>query len=76
MADFVRALTAAGKVSAGLVAALLIVLGGVLMMGGLVYRVFVQPEWTSEEAQQALWPFFLCGIVSFMLGWFVDRVES
>jgi hypothetical protein len=75
MADLIKALTAAGKISARLVAAVLIVAGGLLTIGGLVYRVFVQPEWTFDEAQRALWPFFLAGIASLTLGWFVDRVE-
>ena len=76
MAVLTKALTAAtGKVPAGLVAALFILIGWLLMMGGLVYRVFVQPEWTFDEAWQALWPFFLVGIASLTLGWLVDRVE-
>jgi len=76
MGELIKALTATGKASIDLVAALLIVIGGLLMIGGCVYRVFVQPEWTFEEAGHALWPFFLAGIVSLTLGWFVDRTES
>jgi hypothetical protein len=76
LADLIKALTAAGKVSTGVVAATLIVLGGFLTIGGLVYRVFVQPEWTFGEALYTLWPVFLVGTASLMLGWFVDRAEG
>jgi hypothetical protein len=76
MAQLIKALAANGKDSIGLVAAAFIVLGGLLLFGGMVYRVFVQPEWTFEEAGYALWPVFLAGIVSLMLGLFIDRTQS
>lgn len=76
MSDLIKALAATGKASIDFVAALLIVIGGLLMIGGCVYRVFIHPEWTSEQALDALWPFFLAGIVTLMLGWLVDRTES
>lgn len=65
--------TATGKAAVDLVAALLIVLGGLLIVGGGIYRVFIRPEWTSEQALAALWPCFLAGAVTLMLGWLVDR---
>jgi hypothetical protein len=76
MAELIKALAAGGKDSMGLVAACLIVLGGLLIIGGMVYRVFVQPEWTFEEAGLALWPFLLAGMISLTLGWFIDRAQS
>jgi hypothetical protein len=76
MAELIKALAANDKDSVGLLAAAFIVLGGLLIIGGLVYRVFVQPEWTFEEAGSALWPFFLAGIVSLTLGWFIDRTQN
>jgi len=75
MADLIKALTATRKTSIDLAAAFLIVIGGLLMIGGCVYRVFVQPEWTFEEALHALWPYFVAGTICLTLGWFVDRAE-
>ena len=51
-------------------------MGGLLLIGGCVWRVFVQPEWTFEEALNALWPFFLAGTACLALGWFIDRAQS
>lgn len=73
MTDLVKALTGTDKGASDFVAAVLILLGGFLMIGGYVYRVFVHPEWTFEEATFALWPFFTAGAVSLLLGWLVDR---
>ena len=76
MADPIKVLAASRKASLRLIAPLLIGLGGLLMIGSFAYRIFVRPEWTFDEAQQALWPFFLAGILSLILGWFFDRLES
>jgi len=76
MAQLIKSLTATGKVSIDLVSAALIAIGGLLTIGACVYRVFVQPEWTSEDALHALWPFFLAGVACLTLGWLVDRAES
>jgi hypothetical protein len=73
MTSLVKALTGAEKGAGDFVAALLILVGGLLIIGGYVYRVFIHPEWTFEEATLALWPFFAAGSVSLMLGWLVDR---
>lgn len=75
MSELIKAFTASGKASIDFVAAVLIVIGGLLVIGGCVDRVFVHPEWTSEQALDALWPFFLAGVVALMLGWLVDRAE-
>src|SRR5262245_35090015 len=76
MADLLKVLAAAGKAVADLVAAGLIVIGVLLVIGGCVYRVFLRPEWTFDEAFLTLWPFFAAGIVSLALGWIVDRAEA
>jgi len=76
MADLVKALVGTGKGVTDLVAAVLILIGGLLIMGALVFRVFIQPEWTFDEALSALWPFLALGSVSMLLGWLVDRVET
>jgi hypothetical protein len=73
MTSLVKALTGTDKEKSDLVAALLIMLGGLLMIGAYVYRVFIQPEWTFEEATLALWPYLTAGGVSLALGWLVDR---
>jgi hypothetical protein len=76
MAHLIKSLAATGKVSVDLVSAALIAIGGLLAIGACVYRVFVQPEWTFEDALHALWPFFLAGIACLTVGWLVDRSES
>jgi hypothetical protein len=73
MSEFIRALADAGKGWLDLVAAGLVIVGGMLVIGGGAYRVFVRPEWTFEQAFASLWPFFLAGIAIVMLGWLVDR---
>lgn len=73
MTSLVRALTGTDKGTTDFVAALLILIGGFLIIGGYVYRVFVHPEWTFEEATFALWPFLTAGAVSLVLGWVIDR---
>lgn len=76
MADLVKALVVTGKDVTDLVAAVLILVGGLLIMGALVFRVFIHPEWTFDEALSALWPFLAVGFVGVALGWLVDRVET
>jgi predicted lysophospholipase L1 biosynthesis ABC-type transport system permease subunit len=73
MTSLVRALTGTDKGTHDFVAAILILVGGLLIIGSYVYLVFVQPEWTFEEATLALWPFFTAGGVSLAGGWLVDR---
>jgi hypothetical protein len=76
MAELVKALARAARAAIDLLAAILILLGGLLMIGAYVYRVFIHPEWTSEQALASLWPFFLVGSATLMLGWLVDRRET
>jgi hypothetical protein len=75
MADLVKALVGTGKAATDLVAAVLILIGGFLIMGSLVFRVFIHPEWTFEDALSALSPFLAAGCVSGVLGWLVDRAD-
>ena len=76
MADLVKALIGTDKAGTDLVAAVLIVIGGLLIMGALVFRVFIHPEWTFDESLGALWPFLAVGFVSVAGGWLVDRMET
>jgi hypothetical protein len=73
MTSLVRALTGTDNRTHDFVAAVLILVGGLLIIGSYVYRVFIYPEWTFEEATFALWPFFTAGGVSLVAGWLVDR---
>jgi predicted lysophospholipase L1 biosynthesis ABC-type transport system permease subunit len=73
MAYLVKALAGRWKSAPDLVAALLIVAGGVLVIGACVFRVFVHPEWTFDEALKALAPFVAAGVVSLVSGWLLDR---
>jgi high-affinity Fe2+/Pb2+ permease len=76
MTDLVKALVGTGKAATDLVAAVLILIGGLLIMGALVFRVFIHPEWAFNEALSALWAFLALGFFSVALGWLVDRVET
>jgi predicted lysophospholipase L1 biosynthesis ABC-type transport system permease subunit len=75
MAYLVKALAGRWKSAPDLVAALLIVAGGALVIGACVFRVFVHPEWTFDEALKALAPFLAAGVVSLISGWLLDRRE-
>jgi hypothetical protein len=76
MADLVKALATTARAASDIVAAILLLLGVLLMIGAYVYRVFLQPEWTSDEAVAALWPFFAVGSTTLLLGWLVDRTAA
>jgi hypothetical protein len=76
MAHLVKALAGTGKTAIDVVAALLILIGGFLMIGAYVYRVFVHPEWTSDQALSALWLYFAVGSATLLLGWLVDRTDT
>jgi uncharacterized membrane protein YgdD (TMEM256/DUF423 family) len=76
MTSLVKAIAGTGKAENDLIAAVLILVGCLLMIGGYVYRVFERPEWTSHEATLALWPFLTIGAVSLLLGWFLDRSQT
>ena len=76
MAYLVKALAGTWKAAPDLVAALLIVAGGVLVIGACVFRVFVHPEWTFDEALKALAPFLAAGVVSLISGWLLDLRDA
>jgi hypothetical protein len=76
MSDLVRMLVGARRALIDLVITLLIVIGGVLMIGGCIYPILFRPDWTSAQALEALWPYYLAGVVTLALGWLVDRLEG
>lgn len=53
-----------------------IVCGLALMLGALVYRLFVRPEWSSVEAFDVLWPYHAGGALTLLVGWLIDRREQ
>ncbi|MBO0764696.1 MAG: hypothetical protein J2P50_08915 [Hyphomicrobiaceae bacterium] len=73
MAHLVKALAGTRRAAVDLVAAALIFMGGFLIFGALIFRVFIRPEWTSGQALGALWPFLAVGTAILTLGWLVDR---
>jgi hypothetical protein len=76
MPEIIRTVVAGNKEWLGPAAALFVSLGVTLMIGGGVYRVFIRPEWTTVQALDALWPFFLAGVITLVLGLLLDRAES
>ncbi len=75
MSEIVRTVATAGKAWLDPAAALLVGVGGFLVIGGGVYRVFVRPEWTSAQALDTMWPVFVAGFIALALGLLVDRAE-
>jgi O-antigen/teichoic acid export membrane protein len=53
----------------------LIAIGGLMLLGGCLYRPIFHPDWTAAEALEYLWPFYLAGTMSVVLGWLVERGE-
>jgi hypothetical protein len=76
MPELARRLLAARRGLSDFAAAVLIVAGGVLMIGVSIYPIEFRPEWTSAQALEELWPYYLAGAVTLALGWLVDRVEG
>lgn len=76
MAHLVKALAGTGKAAVDLVAAVFILIGGFLIFGAFIFRVFIHPEWTSHEALAALWPYLVVGAAILTLGWLIDRIAA
>jgi hypothetical protein len=53
-------------------ATLAIVAGGLGLLGACLYRHVARPEWTASESLEALWPLYLAGALSLVLGWLID----
>jgi hypothetical protein len=76
MPDHAKAPAAVRRALIDLAAMLLIIAGGVLLVGGWAYRVFVRPDLPSAEATAMLWPVFLAGAGALLAGWLLDRAEG
>ena len=73
MSEFVSTVVTASRWLREQVATLVIVAGGVGLLGACVYRYVAYPDWTAGEALGALWPLYLAGALSVLLGWLIDR---
>jgi hypothetical protein len=51
-------------------------IGGFLVFGAFIFRVFIHPEWTTGEALAVLWPFLAFGTAILTLGWLIDRTAA
>jgi hypothetical protein len=73
VSDFVSAVVTASRWLREQVVTLMIVGGGIALLGACVYRYVAYPNWTAGEALEALWPLYLAGALSLVLGWLIER---
>jgi hypothetical protein len=52
---------------------LAVVAGGLSLLGACLFRYVARPDWSAGEALEALWPLYLAGALSLVLGWLVER---
>jgi len=72
VSEFVTSLLTASRWLREQLATLAIVAGGLGLLGACLYRHIARPEWTPSEALGALWPLYLAGALSLLLGWLID----
>lgn len=73
VSEFVSAVLSAGRRLREQLVTFVIVAGGIGLLGACVLRYVAYPDWTAGEALEALWPLYLAGALSLMLGWLIDR---
>jgi hypothetical protein len=73
MSEFVSALLAASRWLRDEAVTLAIVAGGMGLLTGCVYRFAAHPEWSAREAMEILWPLYLAGALSLLLGWLMEQ---
>jgi hypothetical protein len=73
MSEFVNVLLAAGRWLREQAVTLAVVSGGMGMLSGCLYRFAAHPEWSAREALEILWPLYLAGALSLLLGWLIER---
>ena len=73
MSEFVSAVVTASRWLREQVVTLVIVAGGAGLLGACLYRYVAYPDWTAGEALEALWPLYLAGALSLVLGWLIER---
>jgi hypothetical protein len=54
-------------------ATLAIIAGGIGLLGACLFRYVARPDWSAGEALEALWPLYLAGALSVVLGWLIER---
>ncbi len=72
VSEFMTSLLTASRWLREQLATLAIVAGGLGLLGACLYRHIARPEWTASEALGALWPLYLAGALSLVLGWLID----
>jgi hypothetical protein len=72
VSEFMTSLLTASRWLREQLATLAIVAGGLGLLGACLYRHIARPEWTASEALGALWPLYLAGALSLLLGWLID----
>ena len=73
VSEFVSAVVTASRWLREQVVTLVIVAGGIGLLGACVFRYVAYPDWTAGEALEALWPLYLAGALSLVLGWLIER---
>jgi hypothetical protein len=73
MPEFISARLAAGRWLRDEAVTLAIVAGGMGLLTGCVYRFAAHPEWSAREALEILWPLYLAGALSLLLGWLMEQ---
>jgi hypothetical protein len=73
MSEFVSAVVTATRWLREQVATFVIVAGGIGLLGACVYRYVAHPGWTAGEALETLWPLYVAGALSLVLGWLIER---
>ena len=73
MSEFVSAVLSASRRLREQLVTLVIVAGGVALLGACVFRYVAYPDWTAGEALEALWPLYLAGALSLLVGWLIER---
>ncbi len=73
VSELVSAVFTAGRWVREQLATLAIVGGGLGLLGACLFRYVVRPDWSAGEALEVLWPLYLAGALSLVLGWLVER---
>jgi hypothetical protein len=76
VSEFVSAVLSASRRLREQLVTLVTVAGGIALLGACVYRSVAHPEWTAGEALDALWPLYLAGALSLVVGWLMEREAS
>ena len=76
MAELVSAVVTASRWVREQLVTLTIAAGALVLLGACVYRHVARPDWTAGEALEVLWPLYLAGALSLVLGWLIEHEAS